>query len=193
LREAFAASNATVEAAQRIEVQPLPGPYDRTYVNDPCSMVVFRVRDDQGNPVKDFEIVLTAGSEESPDALPPKFFVDRQRNRRDPGTVIYYVNHARMTGAPAVRDARGEVRGVLPSAGSLGFKVVPYPQDGFVHYLPCSLTASPANLRNIVRPHETTLIDIVLRRVVREGVFRLTRDQTPEDFTKAPHGGPIKE
>jgi hypothetical protein len=191
LRAAFADSNAAVVATQRVEVQALPGPFERTYVNDPCSMVVFRVRDDQGAAVRDFEIVLTAGAEESPDALPPRFFIDRQRNRRDPGTVTYYINHARMTGTPAVLHAGKELRPKLESAGSLGLRVVPYPQDGFVHYVPCALKTSVTNLENFVRPYETTIVDVVLRRVVREGVFRLTRDQSPEDFTKAPPGGPI--
>jgi hypothetical protein len=187
LAERFAADNAAVEAAQRVE----HASFDRLYINDPCSMVVFRVRDDEGRSIKDFELVLTAGTAGSPDALPRGFFVDRQRNHRDPGAVTYYLNHARMAGAPAVVEGGRELRPSLPSAGRLGLRVVPYPQDGFVHYLPCTLDATVANLRNFVRPHETTLVDIVLRRVVREGVFRLTRVQTAEDFTKSPRGGPI--
>lgn len=185
----FARHNAEVEARQQVEVHGV-GPFDREYLHDPCAMLLFRVRDDQGDPVKDFEIVLTAGAD-SPDALPPGFFVDRQRNRRDPGTVAYYVNAARLLGAPAVLHGGRTLRPALKGAGTLGLKVVPYPQDGFVHYLPCALPATAAHLKAWVRPHETTVIDIVLRRVVREGVFRLTLERTPEDFTKAPPGGPI--
>jgi len=185
----FAARNAEVEARQRVEVHAV-GPIAREHLHDPGAMLVFRVRDDHGAPLKDFEIVLTAGAD-SPDALPPGFFVDRQRNRRDPGVVTYYVNAAKLRGAPAVVHGGRTLRAALPGAGTLGLRVVPYPQDGFVHFLPCALPASAAQLAAWVRPHETTVIDIVLRRVVREGVFRLTRDATPENFTKAPPGGPI--
>lgn len=185
----FARQNAEVEARQRVEVQAV-GPFAREYLHDPCAMLVFRVRDGEGAPVKDFEIVLTAGAD-SPDALPPGFFLDRQRNSRDPGTITYYVNAARLLGAPAVVHGGRTLRPALPGAGALGLRVVPYPLDGFVHHLPCALPASAAHLAAWVRPHETTVIDIVLRRVVREGVFRLTRERTPEDFTKAPPGGPI--
>jgi hypothetical protein len=190
LAKRFARHNAEVEARQRVERHEV-GPFAREYLHDPCAMLVFRVRDDQGDPVKDFEIVLTSGAD-NPDALPPGFFIDRQRNRRDPGTVIYYVNAAKLLGAPAVVHGGRTQRAALKGAGTLGLKVIPYPQDGFVHYLPCALPASAAQLAAWVRPHETTVVDIVLRRVVREGVFRLTRERTPTDFTKAPPGGPIE-
>ncbi|HWP94128.1 MAG TPA: phospholipase [Gammaproteobacteria bacterium] len=191
LRQTFAARNADVMARQRVEIEDLPGPFDRTRIHDPCSMLVFRVRDDQGNPLKDYEIILTAGRDGNPDALPPGFFIDRQRNRRDPGVVTYYINHARMTGCGEVRHGERLVRPALPACEALGLRIVPYPQDGFVHYLPAELTASPENLERFVRPHQTTVIDIVLRRVVREGVFRLTRETSKHDFTKAPPGDAI--
>lgn len=189
LAKQFARHNAEVEVRQRVEVHAV-GPFIREYIHDPCAMLVFRVRDEQGDAVSDFEIVLTAGAD-SPDALPPGFFIDRQRNRRDPGTITYYVNAAKLLGAPAVTHGGRTLRPALKGAGALGLKVVPYPQDGFVHHLTCALPASAAHLAAWVRPHETTVIDVVLRRVVREGVFRLTRERTPEDFTKAPPGAPI--
>ena len=185
----FARRNAEVAARQQVETHPV-GPFVREYLHDPCAMLVFRVRDEQGAPVKDFEIVLTAGAD-SPDALPPGFFIDRQRNRADPGTITYYVNAAKLLGAKAVAHDGRTLRPALAGADSLGLRVVPYPQDGFVHFLPCALPASGANLAAWVRPYETTVIDVVLRRVVREGVFRLTRERTPEDFTRAPPGPPI--
>ncbi len=186
----FARRNAEVAARQQVERHVQPGPFDRRYFHDACAMVVFRVRDDQGEAVKDFELMFTAGADD-PDALPPGFFIDRQRNQRDPSAITYYLNHAKLTGAPELRDASGAVlRSMQPGTRALGLKLVPYPQDGFVHYLPCVLPAGTA-LLGAIRPNETTLIDIVLRRVVREGVFRLTKEAKPADFTKAPPGEPI--
>lgn len=187
--KAFARRNAEVAARQQVEQRGLPGPFDRRYLHDPCAMVVFRVRDDQGTPVKDFELMFTAGRDD-PDALPPGFFIDRQRNKRDPGAITYYLNHAKLAGAAALRVDGEILRPAQPGTRTLGLRVVPYPQDGFVHHLPCALPAGPALLAAI-RPHETTVVDVVLRRVVREGVFRLTKEPRPADFTKAPLGGPI--
>jgi len=42
-------------------------------------------------------------------------------------------------------------------------------------HLPAAIAVSAANLRAIMRLNETTLIEITLRRNVREGVFRLAR------------------
>jgi hypothetical protein len=187
--KAFAQNNAEVMVRQRVETEDIPGPFDRHYIHDACAMVVFRVRDDQGKPVKDFELMFTAGSDD-PDALPPGFFLDRQRNKRDPGAITYYLNHAKLVGAPAVVHGGKTLRAAQPGTTTLGLRVVPYPQDGFVHLLPCALHPSAA-LLDAIRPHETTVVDIVLRRVVREGVFRLTKDAKAIDFTKAPPGQPI--
>jgi hypothetical protein len=69
--------------------------------------------------------------------------------------------------------------------------VIPFPQDGFVHYQPAVLRADAAHLVSLVRPNETTVIDIVLKRMVREGVYRLTREPAAADFTKQPPGLPV--
>ena len=79
----------------------------------------------------------------------------------------------------------------MPPCESLGLRVIPFPQDGFVLYQPAVLVATPENLANFVKPNQTTLVDVVLRRFVREGVYRLTRDASPEDFTKQPPGLPV--
>jgi hypothetical protein len=186
----FAALSAETQEREQVEDRgPITG-FDHKQLHDPCAMLVFRVRDDQGNPVRDFDVILT-GAEDNPNRLPPGFFIDRQRNHLDPGCVVYYIDAARILGAPAlVRDGK-ELRPALPPCTALGLRVIPFPQDGFVHYLPAMLRADAAHLVSLVRPNETTIIDIVLRRIVREGVYRLTREPSPQDFTKQPPGPPV--
>ncbi|MDX1442226.1 MAG: phospholipase [Gammaproteobacteria bacterium] len=190
LAKSFAKQNAEVLEKQRIEVQDLPGPFDRTIINDPCSQLVFRLYDDHGHRVKDFELLLTANGDD-PDRLPPKFFLDRQKNHRDVATLTYYLNAARMLGDEPVMDDGRELRPALPSAEGLGIQVRPYPLDGFVHYIPAILPASEEWLRGLVRPHETTIVDIYLHRVVREGTYRLSKRHDYEDFTDVEPGPPV--
>jgi hypothetical protein len=186
----FAALTAETQGREQVEDrQPITG-FDHKQFHDPCAMLVFRVRDDQGNPIRDFDVILTGG-EDNPNRLPPDFFIDRQRNHLDPGCVVYYINAARMLGAPAVMRSGQEVRAALPPCQALGLLVIPFPQDGFVHYQPAKLRAEAAHLVNLIRPNETTVIDIVLRRIVREGVYRLTREPAAEDFTKQSPGLPV--
>src|SRR5690242_1136457 len=101
LFDRFAALSAETQQRERVEdLKPITG-FDHQEIHDPCAMLVFRVRDDQGNPVKDFDVILT-GPGDNPNHLPPGFFVDRQRNHLDPGCIVYYVNTARLLGCPAV-------------------------------------------------------------------------------------------
>ncbi|HEX2668412.1 MAG TPA: phospholipase [Gammaproteobacteria bacterium] len=187
----FAALTAATQERQRVEDRkPVTG-FDHQLIHDPCSMLVFRVRDDEGNPVKDFDVVLTAGPQDNPNHLPPGFFVDRQRNHLDPGCIVYYVNAARLLGAAPVMHGDRQIRPALPSAGSLGLRVIPFPQSGFVLYQPAMLKTDARHLKDFIKPNQTTLVDIVLKRIVREGVYRLTRKPSPEDFTKQPPGMPI--
>lgn len=187
----FEKQNADVLARQRVEERDLPGPFDRTIINDPGTQLIFRLFDDHGHRVKDFELLLSADGND-PDRLPPGFFVDRQKNHRDAATLTYYLNAARMLGdAPVMQDGR-ELRAALPASEGMGLQVKPYPLDGFVHYVPAILPASDEWLRQVIRPHETTMIDIYLHRVVREGTYRLSRRHDHEDFTRVEPGPPVE-
>jgi hypothetical protein len=189
--DAFGALTATTQTQELVEDRSGFTAFAHQAIHDPCCMLQFRVRDDQGNPVKDFDLVLTASKDGNPNHIPPGFFLDRQRNHLDPGSVTYYINYARMTGAPAVMYQGKELRPALPPCTHLGLRVIPFPQDGFVLYQPAVLPATPQNLANFIKSNQTTLVDIVLRRFVREGVYRMTRDASPEDFTRQPPGLPV--
>ena len=98
-----------------------------------------------------------------------------------------------MVGCDAVLGKNDEVlRRASPGAKKLGLRVLPRPTEGFVHYLPGQLSANAAMLRAFLRPNQTTLVDIVLRRVVREGVFQIRQGTKAENFKKTPEGTPIE-
>lgn len=191
LFDTFRAQSAEVQQQEQVEDRSALGPFDHQVMVDPCSMLIFRVHDDEGKPIKDFDLILTAGKEGDPNHLPPGFLIDRQQNHLDPGTITFYINHARMLGAPEVTYKGKQLRPALQPCTQLGLHVVPYPQEGFVLYQPATLTASAQNLANFIKPNQTTVVDIVLRRIVREGVYRLTRGASPQDFTKQPPGKPV--
>ncbi len=191
LFDSFRVQTAEVQQQQRVEDRSSFGPFDHQVIVDPCSMLIFRARDDQGNTLKDFDIILTAGKDNNPNGLPPGFLIDRQRNHLDPGVITYYLNYARMMGSPAVSYKGKQLRPALRACDRLGLHVIPYPQDGFVLYQPATLTASAENLKNFIKPNQTTIVDIVMQRIVREGVYRLTQNPSPQDFTKQPPGMPV--
>jgi hypothetical protein len=48
--------------------------------------------------------------------------------------------------------------------------------------------AASDDLFDALGPHQTTVLDVVLPRVVHEGVFRLTQTLVPEDFSHVEPG-----
>lgn len=189
----FTDETAQVQDAERVEVEKRLLLADNIFVHDRYSMVIFRVRDEAGHAVEDFDLLLTAGSEDDPNHLPRGFALDRQANKRARGTITYYFNWDVMTGCEEVRYKDRVLRLASPGAQGLGLRIEPRPTDGFVHYLPCGIRASTKLLKNILLPNRTTLVDITLRRVVRRGVFGLDQGVRQKTFKKTPPGEPIHQ
>jgi hypothetical protein len=198
LANQFTAQNQSLREKERVEIYRQRFLPDSVFIHDMHSMIIFRIRDDRGHVVSDFDLKLTAGRGDrvSSDLLPTGFFLDRQKNRRESGTLTYYLSYDAMAGCPAIVDPRDPekrklLRDPLPGTERLGLEIVARPDGGFAHYVPATLVAATEVLEHFIRPDSTTLIDIVLRRVVREGVFLLTSDLDAEDFTDQPPGEPI--
>ncbi len=191
LRKKFEEHNEEVRKAERVEVERrgiLPA---RKHILDSGTMVIVRLRDDQGQAVEDFEFTLT-GPRGNPDMLPEGFFLDRQRNSRRHNILTYYLNHHRMMGSGPVhyedKGRRKKLRDPIQAAPGIGLRVVAKPAEGYVHYTPAQLGASMKNLGRFLGQDETTLLEIVLRRNVREGVFALTKEHGPEEFKNQAKG-----
>lgn len=183
LAQAFAEMTARTQADERYECERVLFMQERGYFHDPHSMVIMRVLDDAGERVPEFDLVLTAGADDNPNHLPQGFLADRQRNRRHSGTLTLFFNHAVMHGAAAVIDEVGkERRPALPGAGSLGLQLRPVAMGPFVQHLPAQLKAAVDRLELLLRPHETTMVDVVMRRVVRRGAFELDGELKRQSF-----------
>lgn len=188
----FAQQTKEIQVKQKLEtLKHLLRP--KTYfIRDKYSMVIFRVSDQQGHAVKDFDLILTAGTKSDPNLLPQGFFVDKQRNKVNPETITYFFNHDIMKGTDAVVNSEGEViREATDGAKRLGFKILPRPDEGFVHYLPCEVSASEELLKNILKANSTTLVDICLQRLVYKNVMRLDKGTKTHKFSKTKPGDDI--
>jgi hypothetical protein len=182
----FQTETAAIQEEERLEVDDKFFLRTTYFFHDRCSMVIFRVRDDQDYPVTDFDLTLTAGPNNDANHLPEGFFIDRQRNSVHPEIITYFVNTDVMLGCKSVKHGSKIVRKASPGTKLLGFELVARPGDGFVHYLPCGITASTELLQHVVRPNSTTLVDIRLRRIVHRTVFRA-------DTPSSPHSGNFKD
>ncbi len=120
--------------------------------------LVVTVRDDQGDPVTDFDFILTAGDGYDPDKLPKGFFVDKQRNPRSPQTITFYLDFDAMM---AVRKDR------------FGFRVIARPDSGFAYYRPVEFRSDAEKIDTWVDENTTLYVEIVLRRHVDRQTVRL--------------------
>jgi len=126
------------------------------------SMLVFRITDDRGWPIEDFDLYLLAGDPLSKAKIPSGFFVDRQRNSITINTLTYFVN------AGVLRQAEH---------GRFGLLVVARPDAGFTRYRPALWDSATHNdsVEGMVRPNETTYVDIVMKRRIDPNTLRLHR------------------
>jgi hypothetical protein len=115
------------------------------------SMLIFRIQDDQGRPIEDFDLFMLAGPGYPKTGLPRGFFMDRQRNTVSTNTITYFVN-----------------AGILAKAqdGAFGLQVVARPRDGLTYYRPAVWHSTDQNLRvtDVVKLNQTAYIDIVMKR-----------------------------
>ncbi len=193
---AFARDCEACQTVEAVETYTRGEGQTDTVVHDRYSMLTFRVTDDEGYPVTDYDLLLTAGSDSDPDALPRGFFCDRQRNRVDRSALTYFLNHDVMLGAPERVADGGVIRPAGQGTSALGLILRPRPGAGFVHYLPCELPATGAFLRQALIPNGTALIDIRVRRIVHKNTFRLGRmvgDKTRGDFKRTRPGTDVAD
>jgi len=177
----FAAKTDQIQKDEQLETETDLLVIKRHFINDRYSMVIFRVRDHKGYPVTDFDLVLTAGANDDPNHLPEGFCADRQRNRLNPETITFYFNFDILNGCDAIKDGSNIVRPAIKPTTMLGIHIYPRPVNGFVRYMPCQVKASAALFNNVLLPNTTTLVDIVLQRIVDKEVFRT--EQLTDDLS----------
>lgn len=142
----------------------------RTFTTPRFSMLIFRLVDDRGQLLGDYDLLLTAGPQYDAQQMPPGFFQDRQRNQRDPGMLTYYLNFDVMD--TALKDPA--------YAGCLGFKLVARPTEDtakprLVFYKVLDYHGTAEQVTAFLRPNETLMVEIVLKRQVDGTVCTLSQ------------------
>ncbi len=162
--------------------------FKRTFHTSRYCMLVIRLSDDRGTPLDDYEIIFTAGPNYDPNHLPEGFFVDRQRNKLNPGKLTYFIDYdvmARWFTEPAVGD-------------HFGVKVVTRPTTGYAYYEVAEYRGTFSAVAHLFAPNRTMMVDISVRRHVRTGVYQLSQDinekypkggkRPQDDFRQQPPG-----
>ena len=183
----------TARDADKVELEPA-GPFaPRVHIHDPCNLLILRLTDEAGEPLTGAGFLLTADIQASPDLLPAGFMLDRQANSRNRSTISLFLNHSLLAGDDRIADPRNSrrtLRSAVASHRPYGASVQPLDLSGLVHHALAKSAASD-DLFGMLRPHQTAVLDVVLPRKVHEGVFRLSQQLTPQDFSKPVPGAVI--
>ncbi len=139
-------------------------------------MIVFNVRDDQGEHIgqDDYDLILLAGEKYQPHQLPAGFFKDRQMNEKT-GRLVYYLDANKMS----------EIKN-----GKFGLRVVARPANGFSYYCTAEFCSDGITSQDVLAPNQTTYIDIVLHRFIDKNVFRFdSAAEGPVNFKNSKPSG----
>lgn len=197
--KSFAIETEKVQKKEKIEIQNRGFWGTRHFIHDRYAMVVFRVHDDQGYPVTDYDLMLTTGEDANPNQFPKGFLPDCQRNRVSPESITFYFNYDLMVkGSDKLVSGDEVIREKGKGVKLLGLRVIPRPDNGFVRYTPCELKVAEKIVKQALVPNSTTLIDIVIRREVGENVMVLEKKAPSHTnpkgrFDRTLPGDPIRD
>ncbi|OUR77111.1 phospholipase [Alphaproteobacteria bacterium 46_93_T64] len=118
-------------------------------------MMVFQIKDDRGQTIKDYDLLLLGGKRYSPGKLPEGYFIDKQMNA-ETGRLVYYVNAKK-----------------LQTLGAIGFRVIARPDKGFTHYAAGEFHSDEINVAELIVPNQTLYVEIEMKRRVARNVFKL--------------------
>ena len=156
--------------------------FEREFITSRYCMLVFKISDDRNNQLDDYDLLLTAGPDYSENHLPQGFFVDRQRNQQNPGTLTYYLDYDKMADWLSQPQLQGK----------LGFKLIARPSSGYAYYVVAEHRSNFHSLKNYFAPNQTLMISIQLTRHVSTGAFQLTQDLQAQSFKHQDKGGVVE-
>lgn len=174
---------STTQVHEREKIESAGFLFKRKFITSRYSMLIFRLSDDRNNQLTDYDIKFTAGPDYSENHLPPGFCVDRQRNLHNHGKLSYYIDFDLMKDwlkKPELADC-------------FGFTIQARPSSGFAYYKVAEYRGSFKQLSQYFAANQTLMIDIQLKRQVREGVYKLTGELAPQKFNKQKEGKNLPE
>ncbi|MCK7593042.1 phospholipase [Pseudomarimonas salicorniae] len=145
-------------------------------------MLVFRIRDDEGRVISDYDLFLL-GKGFEPDTLPKGFFVDKQKNEKS-HALVYYLDYEQLRKV----DEMGFHIHARPHFGAPGTER----PDVFAGYTRAEFRLGREQFERYIRPNETVYVDITLRRTVDAEALRFEpASDGKKSFKRQSPGGEV--
>lgn len=144
---------------------------------DPHSQLVFRLRDQHGQPVRDFNINLNSrgGSGANPRVSVNQLMQDTHKNRVFGNSIAFYLRTALAAerSGSEWKSRVAEVEGVTLEIDGVE------PDSTRIQFLPLRFNLPTEELVAWLQPHRTTVIDVELYRLPTQETFVLRRANQP--------------
>ncbi len=134
------------------------------------AQLIFRIRDQFGIGVKDFDITIKTLGTGSKKIRLETLIEDVHKNGKHHGTLTYYMR----TQSYNKRMKRWDE--LLNSISPVNVEITGHePDSDDVKYVPLNLKLTSSQLREIISSFQTTIIDVELLRLPRRNVFQISK------------------
>lgn len=143
---------------------------------DPHAQIIFRLRDQDGNPIPIASSDIFFVSEQSTKGTIPiqSLIENTVVSNASPNCLVFYVRLLRfdrrakdwVDQLAQVGDFALEITAIEPAAPA---------HDALISYLPVRLPLTSKQLANFIQPHRTTVIDVTLLRLPSPEVYQLIK------------------
>ncbi|MDY6824831.1 MAG: hypothetical protein SWH68_13695 [Thermodesulfobacteriota bacterium] len=136
------------------------------------AQLIFRVNDQHGNPVEDFDIFLNSKPEKGKSQVKLETMIeDKHLNRTHKGTITFYLRTREF------KNKQWKER--LTHVAPLDLEITGHePQSGDIAYVPINIRLTPDQIRALVNTFQTTVVDVTLVRLPSENVFEIHQQIT---------------
>ena len=131
------------------------------------SQVIFRVRDQFGESVDHLDITFHSRPKRNSDQKAiERLIEDKHVNAKNKGTLTFYLR--------VMEIDNGDYRSLLEDVAPLELEVTGYePLTDNIAYVPMRVKLNPALIQKMIKPFETTVVDVVLARLPADKVFAI--------------------
>ncbi len=161
-----AVSATTLNRASRLTRKPME--WDRQAQYEGHAQLIFRVRDQYGDDVKDYDITFNTKARKKDENRLELMIEDKHVNKVHPGTITFYLRLQKIKKKVIVDQLK-------KITARLHLEITAFEKESKdIDYLPLKIDLSPDQQRQILQPFRTTLIDVTLLRLPSEKVFAMT-------------------
>jgi len=142
--------------------------WDKQVQYEGHAQLIFRLRDQFGQPVEHFDITIKSGLKRKTINRLEDMIEDKHHNYRDKGSITFYLRTQEFNAPDWIE--------LLDKVASTEVEITGYEAlSSDIDYIPLTISLHPDQIRSAIQSFRTTIFDIELMRLPSEKVFSISR------------------